>query len=809
MSLLAQMGARRHRHLAAGALVLAALLVAAWPRAAMACGLTDVGCQGDAITYNLWIGIARLLWFLNRLLLLGAYLLDILRHEVLNALDAPLAALTDFADSVVVAVAGLALTIALLLILVMPITGAASPFNVRQILVLTVAAPVILASLGGWLGDLDKLRGDLSQYIYSASAQSSAGGGVIGSMAASGEMGETTGDSAFLYPATGQCGRMLLPRYTGGLEEERILRPDEAAAAFLFATAIDIHCPELGSGPEQGLPQGFYDQPSPGYAYAGDIRDLDVSDRAIKLAGVQAGTIRLFSGLFVGVLALLFYIVQLIFTLALVALFVGLVFGLLFGFFRRDFGWLGEFLARTGGILQASWVASFLLGLLFAALVATARTGNAAVFAGLALGQIALTFQLTLSAFQALRGALEALAAIAGGLMGGANVLGQAAGMTGRLLGGAPGLLLGGVAGAAGAGRAGIGAGLGAARGVGAAALTAGVAVTQTRSAGYAMSAVAGRIAPIARLGEVASGMGLLPDEVTDGLRAGQRSVGGDGFRALNQRARADSQKYRPAAERRAALHQIGWARNGAVSAPTRDRLRQEMAADPSTRVISETDLSYPALHVDPDAPDQVRFSPRVRRADLPGSAVTAHLDDGQVHERLRGGERAQFNPDGTVTHWRPDADGATTTRLPRPTTGAPRAGRPRPRPQSGARHAPSARGLASPPADGERDVARAARQVETTAPDASGVEDTATSSRPDRPEQPAQLPEITAPAASASAPPELSAAKPGPNRTRRPGYRRRPTADNAPTSGPRRSIRRSGRRGAKPAQDDDSWLDS
>jgi hypothetical protein len=629
------------------------------PTPALACGIGDVGCEGDGITYLMWLGLAKALWFLNRLMLQGAYLLDILRREVITVMDTPIEVLTSFANTTVVAVAGLALTIALLILLVVPLTGMESPFNVRQILILTVAAPIVLSGLGAWMVDLDTLRVDLSQYIYSVAARVNVGSGVISTMGTSGEMGAATGEDAYLYPATGQCGQMLLPRFSGGLEEARVLRPDEAAAAFFYANAVDLHCPQLGQGPEKDLPQGFYNQPTPGYAYSGDIRNQsDASQRGILIAGVQAGVVRLLAGLLVSFLVLLYYIAQLVFTLAIIALFVGLVFGMLFGFFRRDFSWAGQFFSRAATVLQVSWVSSFILGVLFAALVATAQTGNAGIFAGLAIGQIAFTLQIALTAFQSLRGAIDAIATVVGGIMGGASTLTQAAGMTSNLVrgatGGAASLAMGAATG--GASLAGA-ATLGTARSMGAAGVTAAIAANQTGSGTYALSAAMGRFAPVAKLGEVASGMGVLPDEIADGLRAGRMATGSSGVDGLSRRARADRAKYMPVADQRQLRGQIDQARMDAANDTTGTPQAFGFQAGNTQRGTFSRLVRQNALPTD----------------SVPKHATTERLDNDQVQDLLKKGNRVQFNKDGTITHWNPKAPPPVPPAPPAPALPAPK----------------------------------------------------------------------------------------------------------------------------------------
>lgn len=67
------------------------------------------------------------------------------------------------------------------------------------------------------------------------------------------------------------------------------------------------------------------------------------------------------------------------------------------------------------------------------------------------------------------------------------------------------------------------------------------MAAKQTGSRRYALAAAAGRFRPLMQLGEVAASMGLGGDELSSGLSAGQRSLGG--LRAGRMAIEADARR--------------------------------------------------------------------------------------------------------------------------------------------------------------------------------------------------------------------------------------------------------------------------
>ena len=512
-----------HR-LALGLVVVLGLLMITPTRPAAACGFGDGGCMVDQGMYNALLIAARFLWMADRLLLVVAYLLDVIRYEIVNRLflDA-FTKLTDLVGVMVVPVAIVAASVAMLAILAAPITGTSNPFNLRQIFMIVVFAPTVLLGLGKVLGDMDQFRVDIGQQLYAAAITNS---GEIGAVIpAAGDMRVPTA----LYPSRCPAGPLGngadLPRRSGGTVGETV-RPDELAAAYLFVGAYDLHCPDAWAAEiVSGLPAAWSDaaQTLP-YVRRGDIGgEPDPNTRTQWKDDLNTGLNRLFLGFFVALLALVYYAAHLVFTLALVALFVSLPIGMLAGMFRKDFGWAGEFFSHSFGVLKNSWVTSFIIGLLMAGLLVAAKSGNATVFASLSTGALVFLIYTFLTAVGTLKMALSALASVAGAATGGAQMLAGATGIAGQ---GLRSLATGAATG-----------GAGAAVGVARTAMVGAAAARESGSLAYGMAAMAGRSNVLRGAGEVARSMGMLGGEggqaIMHGMRAGATSD--KGFRHFNQ----------------------------------------------------------------------------------------------------------------------------------------------------------------------------------------------------------------------------------------------------------------------------------
>lgn len=531
------------------AALLAAAIVAAvgLPRFALA-ACNDINpveaasCEMDSAQYGFYEFLASTVWSINRVILIGAYQLDTIRANVIDvAFAGAYEMLTELLGPALVPAGTLALVLALLAIVALPITGSKSPFNVRHILLWLVVAPILLTYLGRGLLAVETFRMDLGNSIFQGASEANFGQAVLGAPGSAGDFGAVP----MLYP-NNVCG-VDLDRHSGGVWETGDRRIDELVAGYLFANTQDIHCP--GTSEYGGrLPGGYYER-TPPYAWQYGVRGENSTMRLAAVAAINEGFQRQILGILPAILALLYYLLNLVFSLALVALWVALPIGMIFGFFAPDSSWFADYVKKAAGVIQASWVGSFIIGLLLAALMYAARTSNGAVFAGVAGGATFFMAYNLGTAVQTFQGALSAVL----------SALGAMAGMTGAAATSLTGGIGRMVAGGARAGAAAITGGASETLGAGAAG-----AMALARSGGnmrYAMGAVAGRFKPLAGAMSAAGAVLGASDKQSD-LLAGAR-VGSASRKSFHEAGRmlqtSSAMAREQAAERRESreLHDI------------------------------------------------------------------------------------------------------------------------------------------------------------------------------------------------------------------------------------------------------------
>lgn len=470
------------------------------PTAALACGPTDLGACVDGAVYDAWMGAAAVLWLLDRTLLALAYQIDTLRSWLVQiAFAGVYQVLTDAVGPLLAPIATVAAFIGGLGFLLVPLLGRTNLVNLRQVLVWALLAPALLTLSGPLLVDLDHARVSFGAALFDA-------GGDIGTVPLLGAAANDMAAPAPLYPAN-PCGTGTFSRSTGGI------RADDLAAALLYADTRDIHCPP--SGNITAVPMRFYEEAPTGPQYAvtwkvGDERDPVRRSNAIT--GVQQGVARLLLGLLPCLLAIVDAFLQLLFALALMVLWVGLPLCLLFVFFQHTSGGLGMLFRRAVSIFQTSWSCSFLTGMFFLCLTSTAQLGNAAAYAGFAIGALIVEIYLLTVAAQTLRDSLRTLNDIVQthtGLTatGPLEVAGQLATATALT------------------------------------ALTGAAGLAATGSATYALGAMAGRLRPVSQLGAVAAAMGV-DTTLTQATDAG--ALAGRSIRAMGQRMQRDGRRRDP-----------------------------------------------------------------------------------------------------------------------------------------------------------------------------------------------------------------------------------------------------------------------
>lgn len=518
--LLPQRSRRRFVHrgellLLLGAALYSALLVP--ESASAACGVTDPGACTDAVQYNLWHGFAAMLWMMHRALLSLAYQIDNFRWWLVETVFTTVfSALSAVISPVLDEVALVAITVGCFLFLVTPVFGRVEVVNIRRALVWICIAPALLAVSGTWLAESERFRTQVGAALFAAVA----GGDDSAQSTLATLFGVSASDmpkATELYGANGaRCASALARKGVTGIQI------DDMAAALLYANAQDIHCPEFAS-PGDDLPDGFYQAPSPQYATAESIDILDAALRQARIRGIQKGVARLSMGLFPSILAVLAKLVDLIFSFALMLLWLSLPIGLMFVFFLDTAGGVTKLFRRLAGVLQASWMTSLMLGVLFFALTATATLGNAASYSGLSVLGIFLCVYALKLAVEVLMSSFTAVS----------QTVAMATGSSDRLFGQsiastAVGLATGGA---------------GAAVASTLMARNYNVARREGASRRYAVGTALGRSKLLSGIGDAAASLGYQTD-LTDGLYTGRRSrLARDRWRVVRDQTAADAKQ--------------------------------------------------------------------------------------------------------------------------------------------------------------------------------------------------------------------------------------------------------------------------
>ncbi|GAB4440239.1 MAG: hypothetical protein OHK0015_35980 [Chloroflexi bacterium OHK40] len=493
-------------HLRFGAvlLLLASLAVtAAFPRPAWAaCGPLDMGACIDNAEYSFYYLVASIAWNVNRWLLLLAYQFDQLRTWLVTvAFSGAYQWLTSFIQPAYIPVATAALMLAAVLFMLVPITGETNIVNLRHVVVWAVMTPVVLTVAGQLVGQAEQLRSNVSSQLF-AQMSAATPGAIFGSP------GSDMATPSALYPAN-PCGTTLARTTTTGIAI------DALAAALMYADAGDIHCPDA-RGPSRDIPDGFYNEP-PAYAYDGYVGDLDSSvERRGWVEGMQRGMNRLLQGVIPSFLAVLESLIHLVFSLSMAVLWLSLPIGLIFVFFQQTASPVSGVLRRAASVLITSWMASLVMGVLSAALVAAAELGNAGAYTGMAFGGLFLMGYLCIVALTALWksiGTVEHTALSIAGMSFTQPLQTAAQLTTSAVTGAAAGVATGGSS------YLGMAA-------MGSAAFAQAKDAPLAQRVAYSASAMVGRLPGAGAVGEVAAAMGWLDTDgaVYEGVYAGDRS---------------------------------------------------------------------------------------------------------------------------------------------------------------------------------------------------------------------------------------------------------------------------------------------
>src|SRR3954447_793922 len=203
---------------------LSTCMAALFPRPALAaCGALDVGACVDAAEYSFYYGIASIGWTIDRTLLQLAYQLDQFRWYLVEiAFTAAYQIITSFVSPVYIPVATVALLLACVLLMLVPITGALNIVKLRHVILWIVLTPICITIGGQLITQAEQIRSQIGSALF-AQAAGGAPGAIFGSSA--NDMPRPTA----LYPSN-PCGSGTLVRRDGAT-----MHMDDLAAALLYA----------------------------------------------------------------------------------------------------------------------------------------------------------------------------------------------------------------------------------------------------------------------------------------------------------------------------------------------------------------------------------------------------------------------------------------------------------------------------------------------------------------------------------------------------------------------------------------------
>jgi hypothetical protein len=342
-------------------------------------GAPDIGACIDAVQYNGWRGLALFFWQADQALLIGAHQFDQLRWFLVDQLFLTLyQALVAYIDPLLGPLGILALTLAALGMILVPVFGSVVVGSVRQVLIGLVLIPLVFAQLGPWVVEAEHARSELASDLF-GSLPRDLSARLFGQRQGAAQDMQTPKPLEFTA-----CGD---PNYAprSGLDLQ------DAAAGMLWADWKDIACPQ-GAGSEQPLFPARWSRPppdGPGYLYPGDVGDInDANERSRYIQGAQQALARATWALIPCLLAQLEAFIQFVFSLCMVILTLASLLTFLATLFQKSFSALTVLIQGAWQVLKVSVMVSGVLALLTLCLLSAAQTGSAQAylaFAGVSL----------------------------------------------------------------------------------------------------------------------------------------------------------------------------------------------------------------------------------------------------------------------------------------------------------------------------------------------------------------------------------------------------------------------------------------
>ncbi|HEX6291295.1 MAG TPA: hypothetical protein VFZ66_19080 [Herpetosiphonaceae bacterium] len=483
----------------------------------------------------------------------------------------------------------LGLVLGLLLLILQPVLVVRF-VNLRKVFVLLLVVPVLLPFGGAIFQEIEQARADLGHEIFTHIFN-----GTQFDLLPADE--ERTGADRDMGP---------LVSYTPG---STALHAIDVAAAYLYAVRADVVTPD--SPPPDDLPDAFAEKYFP---YTPDeLGNLQPSERweAIEVAG--QGIIRTLYGSLMVLFALGESVTNLLLTIGLGLLLIALLISLVFGWAAPVEHITANLLRKVCELILTSWGLSAIQGVLLAAIMDVATSGNAIATLGMGTLGMVMEAGFALLAAKTLAGALIGVAGAgsAGGISEGDVRQGA------RAVGGAA--LIAASGGAALAGGA-LGTGL-------AYAAASRQGASRSYAAGYALS----RHRPLAKVGALAQAMGLTSGEsdFAQGLYTGGVIGRSEPLSLRSQKAltRDTSQHQEQAAQQEQALGTLALV--GLMQRRHQQRAQtgieaQEDRFQASVQRNRERRQAQPATAQEPQAPPPLDLTPIHQRqgallAPIPG----------------------------------------------------------------------------------------------------------------------------------------------------------------------------------------------
>ena len=475
------------RFIGLGLVMVVAIMVALWPRSALACGIsTDaVDCVADSGMYRIFEGLAAIGWLINRVGLTIAYTLDVARATLIDTLFPNVFNLLVqmFGGELLMAVAVMAILLWASLTMLAPMVNQSSPIRFQNILLVLILGPIILSGAVSTFVGIENLRMGLGESLFSSVAQ-----GSIPAFGVPGDGEDRLSTPPQLYPSDA-CPGGSLRRSSGGSG----YRMDELAAGYLRADVLDIHCPNH-AGTSGRLPAAYYDPTATSpYAVINGIGSLPDPQREAQNLAIQQGGLRQLIGTIPVLVAIAYYALNLIFAGVLAALWLTIPISIVISLFGRDWSWIIVLIQRSMRVIQGSILASLALGGVQVMSLSALASGNGMTFVGISVLGLGV---ITLVAWNIVGVVLETgktVSATLGSATGWGSAAFAQAGQT-------AGQAVAGMQRATGAGVNRVGAGANAVERTvmtGAAALaTGGAALVATKSLSFATAAAMGRMRP-------------------------------------------------------------------------------------------------------------------------------------------------------------------------------------------------------------------------------------------------------------------------------------------------------------------------